>query len=88
MASREVSKPRDWLSNFLIALKFNERFGSSDTKAPVKFLNDRTNLNSNLTASRFREIWWNDIRSLVSRGTGKPAPATPKCNGSIRLSSN
>ena len=37
MASREVFRsPEIGCQNFLIALKFNERIGSSDTKAPVK----------------------------------------------------
>ena len=45
--SREISN-----LNYRIALKFDRHVGSSAAEVPVKFLSDRTILNTNLAASR------------------------------------
>ena len=54
--SCEVSKPRDWVYNNRIALKFDRYFGSAAAEVPVKFQSNWKSLNPNLAASRLHEI--------------------------------
>ena len=42
--SRKVSKPRDWVLNHSVVLKFDRRFCISAAETPVKLQNDQTNL--------------------------------------------
>ena len=56
--SRNVSKPRDWLHNDRITLKFDRHLDSAVVEVPVKFQSDWKSLNPNLGSPGLHETLW------------------------------
>ena len=54
-------------SNYRIALKFDRHFGSPAAEVPVKFQSDWTIINTNLAASRLRDL---TVRHLIGYWNG------------------
>ena len=54
--------------NYSIALKFHRHIGSGAAEVPVNFKIEQTILNTNLEASRFCEIFQQDILSDTETG--------------------
>ena len=66
--SREVSKPRDFIENCTISLKFDRHLGRSAAEVPVKFQSNAIISSTNLAASRLNEILRWDVLSDVETG--------------------
>ena len=66
--SCEVSKPRDYWLNHLIASEFDSYIGNTATNGPVKFQSVCTILNTNLAASRLPEILQYVIVLVIETG--------------------
>ena len=65
--------------NCRIALKFDRHIGSTAAEVPVKFQNDRTNLNTNLAASRLYEILRKELFSDIETGPRSLVEQTVEC---------
>ena len=55
-------------------MKFDRHIGSNAAEVPVKFQSDRTNLNTNLAASRLYEILQKDVFSDIETGPDVKTP--------------